>query len=93
VTPDKDQAHHFAAFFNQGAIIATDDIEAVAVILVGGAVALEMGNWFRDFKTTWKFNSPDVRLGVAAGMFGWEARRAGANQSQVGYMIRENLCK
>jgi len=79
--------------FNQGAMLRYDDIESVASILIGGAVALEVGNWFRDFKTTWKFNSSDVKLGVAAGLFGWEAIRAGSNQSKIGYMIRENLCK
>jgi hypothetical protein len=93
VSPNGDQAHHFALFFNQGAMLRYDDIESVASILIGGAVALEVGNWFRDFKTTWKFNSSDVKLGVAAGLFGWEAIRAGSNQSKIGYMIRENLCK
>jgi RHS repeat-associated protein len=94
VDPNGDQAHHFAFFFNFGARLGpNNDFEAVANLLTVAAVGLEIRGWFGSFRKTWKFNTPDVNLGMAAGMFGYEAARAGNNQSQVAYMIRENLCK
>ena len=92
--PGSDQTHHFAAFFAQGIQMSPNSsVEDVANYLVGISAGWEVYGWFRDFQKTWKYNTPDVTLGIMAGLIGYEMGRAGDEQTHVGYMIRSNLCR
>ena len=66
--------------------------EAAQALLVE-SFSWELWGLYRDRVTTWNFNLPDATLGFIAGMIGYEAARAGEEQTKLGYMIRQNLCR
>jgi RHS repeat-associated protein len=84
--PNVDQVHHFAMFFTIGASYqGSPEIDAAAAFISATAYGWELISGTPG-------NTGDIKLGIAAGMFGYLVANGKIPSSLIGHRLREEFC-